>query len=87
MPKHCFYSYCKALSGVCRDGDYLEILYVVSEHNHKAGLATKNPPKKSTRKNPKKTSKNPLKMDFWFFFNFKFFLKIIQTFLFETDFL
>jgi hypothetical protein len=45
---------CISLSGVCRDGDYLEILYVVSEHNHKAGLAIKNPPKKTHPKNPPK---------------------------------
>jgi hypothetical protein len=35
------------------------------------GLAIKNPPKKNNPKN----------------FNFKFIMKIIQTFLFETDFL
>jgi hypothetical protein len=34
------------------------------------------------------TIKNPLKMFFFcFFFNFTFCMKIIQTFLFETDFL
>jgi hypothetical protein len=66
------FAYCIALSGVCRDGDYLEILYVVSEHNHKVGLAIKNPPQKPTQKThpkklektPKKTPKNPLKMGF-----------------------
>ncbi len=51
------------------------------------GLAIKNPPKKK----PKKPPKNPLKMFFWVFFgvflNFLFFMNIIQTFLFETDFL
>jgi hypothetical protein len=44
-----------------------------------AGLPIKNPHKK-----PKKTTKNVF---FGFFFNFLFFMKIIQTFLFETDFL
>ncbi len=52
--------------------------------------------KKPTQKNPpKKTQKthlkNPLKMGFfgffWVFLNCKFFMKSIQTFLFETDFL
>jgi hypothetical protein len=48
-----------------------------------AGLALKKHPKK-----PKKTHlKNPLKMVFWGFLNFLFFMKIIQTFLFQTDFL
>jgi hypothetical protein len=51
----------------------------------KAGLAIKNPPKKNP---PIKThSKNPTKNDFFvFFLNFFFNMKIIQTFLFETDF-
>jgi hypothetical protein len=48
-----------------------------------AGLAIKNPPKKNQKKTPKK----PLKMGFLVFFYFYFFMKIIQTFLFETDFL
>jgi hypothetical protein len=49
-----------------------------------AGLPIKNPPKK----NQKNHLKKPLKMFFWGFLNFfKFFQKIIQTFLFETDFL
>jgi hypothetical protein len=40
--------------------------------------------KKPTQKNH---LKNPLKMGFLvFFFNFLFFMKIIQTFLFQTDF-
>ncbi len=48
------------------------------------GLAIKN----HLKKNKKKTPKNPLKMGFFVvFLNFKFFMKIIQTFLFETDFL
>jgi hypothetical protein len=38
-----------------------------------AGLAIKIPTKKPTK-------------NVFFFFNFKFFMKIIQTFLFETDF-
>jgi hypothetical protein len=49
------------------------------------GLAIKNPPKKT----PKNHLKKPTKMffwGFWDFLNFKFFMKIIQTFLFETDF-
>ncbi len=51
----------------------------------KAGLAIKKPnPKKPTQKNP---PKNPLKMSFGVFLTFLFFMKIIQTFLFETDFL
>jgi hypothetical protein len=45
-----------------------------------AGLAIKNPPKKTKKKH----LKNSLKM--FFFFNFKFLMKIIQTFLFKTDF-
>jgi hypothetical protein len=44
------------------------------------GLAIKNPPKKTHPKIPKKTH---LKKQFFF----TFFMKIIQTFLFETDFL
>jgi hypothetical protein len=45
----------------------------------KAGLAIKNPPKKPPKK--------PLKMGFLgFFILFLFFMKILQTFLFETDF-
>jgi hypothetical protein len=46
----------------------------------KTGLAIKNPPKKN--------QKNRKKCFYWFFFKFfNFFMKIIQTFLFETDFL
>jgi hypothetical protein len=45
----------------------------------KAGLAIKNPPKKTHLK-------KPLKMFFFFFFNFYFLMKIIQTFLLKTDF-
>ncbi len=55
------------------------------DHHHlqetlQEGLAIKNPPKKP----PNKTTKNVF---FWVFLNFLFFMKIIQTFLFETDFL
>jgi hypothetical protein len=45
-----------------------------------AGLAIKNPPKK-------KQKKKTMNMVLGVFLNFKFFTKIIQTFLFETDFL
>jgi hypothetical protein len=57
------------------------------------GLALKNPPKKTHPKKPKKTHlKKPTKKCFffgffWVFLNFLFFMKIIQTFLFQTDFL
>jgi hypothetical protein len=53
------------------------------------GLALKNPPKKTHPKKPKKTHlKKPNKNGFfWVFLNFLFFMKIIQTFLFQTDFL
>jgi hypothetical protein len=51
------------------------------------GLAIKIPPKKQQKTH----LKNPLNMVFLcffvFFFNFQFFMKIIQTFPFETDFL
>jgi hypothetical protein len=55
----------------------------------KAGLAIKKPtkkthPKKATQRKPKNPHKNPLKC---FYFYFLFFMKIIQTFLFEIDFL
>ncbi len=59
-------------------------LCLLLRHLH-AGLAIKNPPKK-TQKNH---LKNPLKMfflDFFKFLIFLFFMKIIQTFLFETNF-
>jgi hypothetical protein len=54
-----------------------------------AGLALKNPPKKI---HPKKTKKTHLKKTtkngfFWVFLKFLFFMKIMQTFLFQTDFL
>jgi hypothetical protein len=51
------------------------------------GLAVKNPPKKNPPKknNQKNPPKKPQKM-FCVFLNFKFFMKIIQTFFFETDF-
>jgi hypothetical protein len=55
-----------------------------------AGLALKNPPKKTHPKKPQKTHlKKPTKNVFfvWVFLNFLFFMKIIQTFLFQTDFL
>ncbi len=44
------------------------------------GLAIKNPPKKPTLKKPTKNGSS------WVFLNFLFFMKIIQTFHFETDF-
>jgi hypothetical protein len=50
---------------------HLKTLQLVADI--KAGLAIKKP-----------TQKKPQKMGF---LNFKFFMKIIQTFLFETDFL
>jgi hypothetical protein len=55
----------------------------------KPGLALKNPPKKTHPKKPKKTHlKKPTKSGFfWVFLNFEFFMKITQTFLFQTDFL
>ncbi len=65
----------------------------VAQHRLKPGLAIKNPPKKPTQKkfkNPKNHLKYPLKMCFFgggFFKIFIFFIKIVQTFLFETDFL
>jgi hypothetical protein len=51
--------------------------------DNKAGLLIKNPPKKTRKKHLKK----PTKIFFLFFSNFYFCMKIIQTFLFETDFL
>jgi hypothetical protein len=48
-----------------------------------AGLAIKNPPKKTHLK----THYKCFFLFFWVFLNFLFFMKIIQTFLFETDFL
>ncbi len=50
-------------------------------------LAIKNPPKKTHPKTQKNYLKNRLKMFFFFgfFYIFYFFMKIIQTFLFETD--
>jgi hypothetical protein len=59
----------------------------------KPGLALKNPtkkthPKKPTQKNTKNHLKKPIKNGFFgVFLNFYFFMKIIQTFLFQTDFL
>jgi hypothetical protein len=54
-------------------------------------LALKNPPKKTHPKKPKKTHlKKPTKNGFFGFFavylNFLFFMKILQTFFFQTDF-
>ncbi len=56
-------------------------------------LATRVGIEKPTQKNPlkkthlKKPTKNVFFWVFWVFFNFLFFMKIIQTFLFQTDFL
>jgi hypothetical protein len=44
----------------------------------------KNPPKKTQKNHLKKPTKNGY---FGVFLNFLFFMKIIQTFLFQTDFL
>ncbi len=52
--------------------------YIKSAASPKAGLAIKHP--------PKKTQKNPQEMGFWGFIIFFIFMKIIQTFLFETKF-
>jgi hypothetical protein len=52
-----------------------------------AGLAIKTHPKKPIQKTQKTHIKNPLKMFFFEFFKNFFKMKIIQTFLFETDFL
>ncbi len=62
------------------------------ERRRGAELALKNPPKKTHPKKPKKTHlKKPTNNGFFLFFlgflNFLFFMKIIQTFLFQTDFL
>ncbi len=51
-----------------------------------AGLAIKNPPKKIQKTHLKKPTKKVFLGFFYFFFIFIFFMKIIQTFLFETDF-
>jgi hypothetical protein len=48
------------------------------------GLALKKPTQKNPKNPPKKPTKNVF---FWVFLNFSFFMKIIQTFLFQTDFL
>jgi hypothetical protein len=57
------------------------------QQQEQAGLAIKNPPKKPTQKtHPKTHLKKPLKWFFWVFKNFTFFMRIIKTFLFETDF-
>jgi len=47
----------------------------------------KNPPKKPPKNHLKKPTKNGFLRFFWVFLNFLFFMKIIQTFLFQTDFL
>jgi hypothetical protein len=54
---------------------------LVSLSDHKAGLAIKNPPKKTHRKKPTKN------VFFGGFFKVFIFMKIIQTFLFENRFL
>ncbi len=50
----------------------------------------KNPPKKTQKTHLKKPTKNVFFVSFfgffWVFLNFLFFMKIIQTFLFHTDF-
>jgi hypothetical protein len=56
------------------------------------GLALKNPPKKTHPEKPKKnhlkkTTKNGFFWVFLGFLIFLYFMKIIQTFLFQTDFL
>jgi hypothetical protein len=65
----------------------LERRQVVLVSRLESGLAIKNSPKKTQPKKTKKPLKKPTKNVF--FFNFEFFMKIIQTFLilFETDFL
>jgi hypothetical protein len=50
----------------------------------KSGLAIKNPPQKNPQKNTH--LKKPITNVFWVFLKFLIFMKIIQTFLFETDF-
>jgi hypothetical protein len=57
-------------------------LLLSEQEDVQAGLAIKNPPKKPKEPHLKK----PLKMGFLGFFKFFLFMKIIQTFLFETDF-
>jgi hypothetical protein len=47
----------------------------------------KNPPKKTQKNPPKKTTKNGVFWVFFGFFKFLIFYEIIQTFLFQTDFL
>jgi hypothetical protein len=49
---------------------------------YKAGLALKSPPKKTQKNHLKKPTKDGF---FGFFLIFQFFIKIIQTFLFQTD--
>ena len=53
------------------------------EQAGKAGLALKNPPKKTQKNHLKKPTNSGF---FRFFLNFKFFMKITKTFLFQTDF-
>jgi hypothetical protein len=54
-------------------------------------VGNKNPPKKPTQKTlknpPKKPTKNGFFGFFWVLLNFLFFMKIIQTFIFDTVFL
>jgi hypothetical protein len=61
--------------------DHLVMSKLLALKAHQAGLPINNPPKKTH-------IKNPLKWVFWVLWIFKKnFMKIIQTFLFETDFL
>jgi hypothetical protein len=59
------------------------LLVVADFESQKGRVGNKKPTQKTHLK-------NPLKMFFWgflgIFLNFKFFMKIIQTFFFETDF-
>jgi hypothetical protein len=56
----------------------------VSKRDTKQLLTQKKPPKKLKKTHPKKPTKNVFL--FCFFFNFEIFMKILQTFLFQTDF-
>ena len=61
---------------------------MAGEHGEQAPGAGRVANKKPTQKNPKKNHlKKPTKSGFFrFFLNFKFFMKITKTFLFQTDF-
>jgi hypothetical protein len=85
----------QAVGAACQRLEYLNlgnidlgaVLHLFLRSPAKAGLPIKNPQKKTHPRKP--TEKNPLKWGFWFFcflFYFLFSKKIIQTFLFETDF-